>query len=50
MRYSVTNKDTETIVAGEDAGPIRVMGETEFFDMLTYEHPGSANLRTVIYL
>lgn len=51
MRYTVGDKEVTDILRPTDEnGPLRVMQETEFFDMLTYDRPGTSTWKPVVYL
>ena len=42
MRYTVGDREVLDGLDGKfENGPVRVMQETEFFEMLTYERPGA---------
>ena len=51
MRYTVGDVEVvDGLRERDENGPLRVMHEIEFFEMLTYRSPGSSAWKCVLYL
>jgi hypothetical protein len=50
MRHTHNDADNDDLTVTDEEGPLRVMNEKDFFDLMMYQRSGSTIWRKIVYM